>query len=427
MAEDFSGATASEMFTALVPKEWGAVESLIRPESRGDFVLKAKVALMSGLPEAAMNYIWDSTIDDLRAKVVAFGVEYFAEEMNLESVKDQETLVLYANDYFLIEGCYRLNIINKEAWFQLQHCRQLRNHFSAAHPPAGEVDPLEVLNFCKNCAKYVLREDRPLPGFSMKNLLDNIKEGDISGNIQEIQVGLLGQPTNTHNTLCKILFAVYIDNASSGQVKANVEKLAPIVWERSDENARMDIGAKYAKIAVEGSSDKLKEAFAFLRVVGGVQYIPTQLLKVYFEKAANDLIEAHNSFDNFHLEPSVAAYLCDLGFSVPQGSEQIYVKAVMLSFIGNPYGLSWNAQNYNITMIANFNQRCLNTLFKILESDRDLILELLHEKPLNRLKDLCELLEGRSIPSRYVQTLQKYKEASIDDLKKYFSKRSVAP
>ena len=132
---------------------WEQVKLAIREDYRGDANLeKAQIACMAGLNDAAINYIWNLTMYDLYRKIVTYGIEYFASAISwngspLRTVEDLHEV----KDYEIINGAYSLGILLPEAHFHLQYCREIRNKFSTAHYPIGEVDNIELLNFVKNC------------------------------------------------------------------------------------------------------------------------------------------------------------------------------------------------------------------------------------------------------------------------------------
>ena len=109
------------------------------------------------LNDSAINYIWNLTIYDLYQKIVKYGVGYFASAINwdgkpLKKIDDLQEV----KDYQVIEGAYALGVIPDEAHFFLQQCREIRNNFSAAHYPMGELDRFETMNFIKKMLSLII-------------------------------------------------------------------------------------------------------------------------------------------------------------------------------------------------------------------------------------------------------------------------------
>ena len=191
--------------------EWENVKLAIRPDCRDDLCLeKAKTALQVDLNDAAINYIWNLTIDDLYKRIKKYGIDYFASAINWNGkpLKNKEDLI-EVKDYQIINGAYALGILPDEAQFFLQQCREIRNKFSTAHYPMGELDKLETMNFIKNCIKYVLTYDLPTPGIQIKDLIarlsiDRLNKGE------EITFIIENQSKRIHGVILHNLFGHFV-------------------------------------------------------------------------------------------------------------------------------------------------------------------------------------------------------------------------
>jgi hypothetical protein len=121
---------------------WEDVRLAIRPECRDEKSIdKAKTAIEVGLNDAAINYFWNLAMNDLHKKIIVYGIEYFSSSINwdgkpLKTIEDLREV----KDHQLITGAFALGIIPTEAHFFLQQCREIRNNFSTAHFPMGEID-----------------------------------------------------------------------------------------------------------------------------------------------------------------------------------------------------------------------------------------------------------------------------------------------
>src|SRR5688572_13737206 len=125
----------------------------IPPELRTEQHVRMCVAVAAGLFDAAVNYAWNSAVVELRRKVRDFGVHVVPQitqkpfdEKVLDEMKDSDLLSL----------CLALNLIDEDGFFFLDQCRNIRNNFSSAHPPMGNLDEYEFLSFLNRCAKYAL-------------------------------------------------------------------------------------------------------------------------------------------------------------------------------------------------------------------------------------------------------------------------------
>jgi hypothetical protein len=186
------------------PVEWVSIVEAIRPECRGLYIEKAQRAAGVGLWDSVMLYFWNEAMHDLRRKVVAYGIEYFP---STQKLSDQDSLREDINDYELIEGCFQLGIISKEAWFFLQQCRDIRNQYTAAHLSDSQIDMMEALNFIKNCVKYVLTHELPSPGFSIRDFMVRLSNHDVSDMIAEIEMGINDQAPEIRKIILNRLFS----------------------------------------------------------------------------------------------------------------------------------------------------------------------------------------------------------------------------
>lgn len=377
---------------------WDNVKLAIRPECRNDVCLeKAKTALEVNLNDSAINYIWNLTIYDLYQKIVKYGIDYFASAINwegkpLRKIEDLQEV----KDYQLIDGAYALGIIPDEAQFFLQQCREIRNNFSAAHYSMGELDRFETMNFIKNCIKYVLTYDLPVPGVQIKDLIARLSAEKLNKG-EEIGLILENQSKKIQGPILHSLFSCFIKQDCNACLKYNIKLLAPTLWSCVDDEVKSSIASKFTSLKDIQGQDEANEALAFLKLVDGVSYIPQGYLDVIFSKHARLLIDAHFAINNFYTEPSYARDLASLGFDVPTSAVNTYVKAVVLSFIGNCYGISNNAQSYNKEMLLNLSQTGIRALFRVISNDLQVVRELSFPSPAGRIRQLMELLKEKTM------------------------------
>ncbi len=377
---------------------WDTVKLAIRPECRDDRSIdKAKTAIEAGLNDAAINYIWNVAMFDLHKKIIVYGVDYFSSAINWEGkpLKTMEDL-REVKDHQLISGAFALGIIPTEAHFFLQQCREIRNNFSTAHSPLGDIDRLETFNFIKNCIKYVLTFDLPAPGLQIKDLVESLTLERLES-VDELQAIIESQSTKVHGPILHNLFSNFIKQDCDPKLKHNIRLLAPYLWDIVSEEVKSNIAAKFASLRDIKGKDAANEALEFLKTVNGVEYIPESFKEIIFKKHAQFLIDAHNGRDNFYNEPGYARDLASLGKNVPLSAIYTYVKAILLSYIGNGYGNARAAQEYNTQMISDLSQTGVRTLFSLLSSDFDVIRELTNSLCAQRLYGVMDLIKDKTM------------------------------
>lgn len=404
-----------------ISKGWENVKLAIRPECRDDIAIsKAQIAINVGLNDAAINYIWNLTINDLYKKIITYGIEYFSSAINWEG-KPLKTLedLKEVKDHQVITGAFVLGIIVDEAHFFLQQCREIRNNFSTAHYPMGELDKFECFNFIKNCIKYVLTFDPPAPGLQIKDLIENLSIEELD-DIEEIKLIVEAQSQKIHGPILHNLFSNFIKSDCDQVLKHNVKLLAPYLWKIVNDDVKSAIGHNFVSLKDLKGRDAAAEALEFLKIVGGVEYIPEGFKEIIFKKQAQFLIDAHLGWDNFYNEPSYAKDLLLLGAEIPIPALFSYVKAITISYVGNQYGISVAAQKYNEKMIQNLAQSGIRTLINILKTDLDIIRELSYLNPAKRLSSLMELIKDKTILPKQKDDFKKYSETNPEKLRKHF-------
>jgi len=105
--------------------------------ARAYYISKFIAACGVGLFDAALNFLWNETISNLREKVARFDLDYFLDSIipekrrpNFKSADDLDKL----EDWELIRGCLETGIITEIGFKHLDYIRDIRNYASAAHP-----------------------------------------------------------------------------------------------------------------------------------------------------------------------------------------------------------------------------------------------------------------------------------------------------
>lgn len=155
---------------------WSQLPRLIKriPQHlRDERIVRMCVAVASGLFDAAINYVWNAAVIELRDKVRRFGINVVPQILDDKSF-DQDAL-LDLKDAELLDLCRKLNLIGDDDFFFLDQCRATRNSFSVAHPADGAVDEDEFLSFLSRCQKHALSSAHNPKGVDTKALLAALK------------------------------------------------------------------------------------------------------------------------------------------------------------------------------------------------------------------------------------------------------------
>ena len=116
----------------------GVIEQVGEKDKRQSVYLsKFIAAVASGLFDAALNYLWDETILQIRKRVVQYDLEYFYDNAvsgeKRKRIKGEDDLTKI-DDYDLIKGAKEIGLISELGFKHLEYINYMRNLASADHP-----------------------------------------------------------------------------------------------------------------------------------------------------------------------------------------------------------------------------------------------------------------------------------------------------
>jgi hypothetical protein len=123
--------------------------------ARAMYLSKFMVAVGAGLFDAALNYLWDETISELRRRVAGYDLSYFFDIAvqapdRRKQLKTEEDLVR-VDDYDLIRAANEIGLVSDVGFRQLDLIRYMRNFASAAHPNQNELGAMQLLGWVASC------------------------------------------------------------------------------------------------------------------------------------------------------------------------------------------------------------------------------------------------------------------------------------
>jgi hypothetical protein len=109
-----------------------------------------------GLFDAALNYVWNEVVLNLRKKAVIYGIDLFFDaavggknrssfqyESDLDGLKDS----------VLLDTCLKLELISEVVYRKLDHILTMRNEVAASHPNVESIGGLSFWAGCKRVLK----------------------------------------------------------------------------------------------------------------------------------------------------------------------------------------------------------------------------------------------------------------------------------
>ncbi len=126
-------------------------------------------------------------------------------------------------------------------------------------------------------------------------------------------------------------------------LRVNVAKIAPAVWLHASEQVKFKVGIQIDTYRTNLNQEKLARGQEFLRVVDGLSYesIPTKV--VTLDGLADQLLAAHQGWDNFYNEPPFVLEILRYSKTskdIPKESLPKLIKVILRCRLGR--GLSYN-------------------------------------------------------------------------------------
>ena len=325
------------------------------------YLSKFFVAISTGLFDAALNYLWDETIKQLRIRIINGDIKYFYNVVISDDRRRQFTTpedLLKINDNDLIKGALEIGLITQIGYKHLDFIRYMRNWASAAHPNQSDLTGLSLISWLEICIKEVIATPPSNIQIQIGQILNNIKSGEIDDTQASTMISFFTQlSTEKADTLVKGFFGIYIDEKTNQQTRSNINKLAPELWKIISEEVKSDFGVRYAMFVANGDNKTTTVAKLFLQVVGGMSYLPDTVKTPIINASLENLLTAHNGINNFYNEPPFALQLRSIVGShgaIPSGINFKYVKTIVTVFLTNGAGEAWAANSIYIDLIKNF-------------------------------------------------------------------------
>lgn len=328
------------------------------------YLSKFLVAVSVGLFDAALNYLWNETIKQLRIRIINGDIKYFYDVVLSDERRKQFSLpedLLKLDDFDLIKGALDIGLITQIGYKHLDFIRYMRNWTSAAHPNQTELTGLNLISWLEICIKEVIATPPSNIQIEIGKLLTNIKTEIIDKEQASIIIQFFTQlSVQKADALAKGFFGIYIDERSTQQIRSNINNLAPELWKIISEEVKSDFGIRYATFLTNGDNYAKDEAKHFLEVVGGMSYLPDEVKATIIKTSLDNLLTAHNNFNNFYNEPSFAKQLRAIvgeQVTIPSQMDYQYVKVIVSVFLTNGSGEVWMANSIYTELIKNFNEK----------------------------------------------------------------------
>lgn len=329
------------------------VLAMLPPEilSRSHYVSKMIAAATVGLFDAALNYLWDELVSELRRRVTGFDLAYFydvaAGGSDLRKhLKGEEDLVR-VGDAHLLRAAREIGLLTDTGFVRLDHIRYMRNHASAAHPNQVELTGLDLAQWLQVCIKQVITTPPDHVTATTGRLLANLKRDRLDDDALRDAAFFFDQlPGERADTLGDGLFGLYVDAGRTPSTADNIRRLWPELWPFLSEDARLRYGLRCARSGASLDTGPATAARELLDLVDGASYLPSDLRAGELDAVLDTLMAAHQGMNNFYNEGAPARQLEALvgaQGTVPPAVARKYTRTLVEVFLGNGYGVSFSA------------------------------------------------------------------------------------
>lgn len=380
----------------------GALSGLARERrSNSVYLSKFMMAVSAGLFDAALNYLWDETIGELRKRIVDYDLTYFF-DLAVPAPEKRKDLrgeadLLKITDEELVRSAATIGFISPIGQQQLDLVRFMRNHASAAHPNQHELSPYSLLGYLETCIKEVITLPPTTAMVTTSRLLANIKQETVSDeDASSFATFFLQLREAQVDALLDGLFGIYVADATPELARDNVRKLVPHLWPRVPEDKRFSLGVRHSRFRVNLDTAQADRAREFLQVVDGMGYLAEDVRGGEIDVLLDRLIAVHNAMDNFYNEPPIARQLKEFVGSqpVPQGIRRKYVRTLVELFLGRASGISFQADGVYAALLQQLTPD-EGAVALVFLTEADLAGLLSYRKPKQQLARLLDVLSTK--------------------------------
>lgn len=324
--------------------------SAIPPEEKREsrYLSKFVGATAIGLFDAALNYVWNEVVLNLRKKASIYGIDLFFDAAvggaSRASYRDESDLP-GLKDTVLLDTCRKLELISDVVYRKLDHILTMRNEVAASHPNVESIGGFELLGWLQTCVKDVLQDRPSESAIRIRALVDNLRSRtDIldANTVARFSSELINISTPHLHNLLVTIFGIFVAPTTDQVLKKNISLIAKQVWDFADERVKYKIGAQIDGYRTNLQQEKLNNGIEFLKLVDGRVYesLPAKIISL--ELLADRLDDAHDGWDNYYHEPPIMQEIlqfCKKSSDIPKEVLPKLAKVVIRCRIGR--GLSY--------------------------------------------------------------------------------------
>jgi hypothetical protein len=300
-----------------------------------------------GLFDASLNFVWNEVINNLRKKIVIYGLDIFYDEAVGPTIRDQyntEDDLSGIKDKTLLDTCLKLELITDIVYKKMCHILDMRNDIGASHPTTYSINSYELLGWLQTCINEVLKDEISSAAITIKSVVDNIKRRTTlldEATIETFKESLSGISISLVGNLLVTLFGIFVSNRTDQIVRENILLIAPIVWEQSKDEKKYDIGISVDNYKANLDEDKVRLAETFFEKCDGNRYLSLPSRSIILSKLCDELTKVHDEWDNYYHEVPLAKNIMSYikrADDIPEDRQEKIIRTIMTCRIGREVG-----------------------------------------------------------------------------------------
>ncbi|EMD9274376.1 hypothetical protein VWV82_002981 [Cronobacter malonaticus] len=369
---------------------------------------------------SAITAYWNAVIDDLRKKIMHRSLDLFNKECKQrKEIKTYEDFQDHVIDFDLIDGAFKIGVIDREGHKLLHQARETRNLFGG-HPQSSEPDLIKVINLINDCNRYVLSQEYPPSIIDISTYLSDMDSADFNKNDLAVKQAFSSLPAVYKTELSNRFFGTYCSANISSELRSNIEFCAPILWVLLPKEDKSKVGQQFDKYLLSGNNNKIEKAQQFILLVDGLMYISPASRKVIIEPLINLLSD---SLDSWAEEEKYTIALLPFSGFIPEDNVLEFVSAITKTYVGRT-GSSYNYSRKNfysngaapliLEMFEHFDINKVSAFVETIKNDSTLRHRIQDEGQFLRLQKLGNLLLEEST---YAPTDKAFLKALVDKSK----------
>jgi hypothetical protein len=370
-------------------------------------------ALNAGLYDMSAEYVWKRSMARLRSTLSWLGMKFIGEMLGRDDVAESSSPEAVLTDYDTIRLAEALGVVNSTGALRLRHGFELMSHFSRNNEE-GTLHSVEAMVIIVACVQYVLGEQNIGVAVDFTTIRDRLLSEVLKKEDPQVEQLITSPPFFLSTTLRVLLSAVKHDHGARLQhALANLNTLLPLIWGGLTEQDRWSVGEAYAEATAAGNTSAILDLKRALLKVRGFDYVPENLRSNTYRRAAQAVMDAHFSWNNYYLEGSPTSELARLGSVIPKPAVGECIRAYLCVFMGNQYGYSFDAAPTAAAELKRVTHGSWQYYLDKILKDDDVILEkLVHDKPILRFGELLKALDLQDMDS-YDRAIRSLIEAAM--------------